>query len=67
MLQNALESRGVSCSVFVERKVYQQAVEMLKRSEKDLKQFLTKMGNSIDGPWRSDDKLAALAAWLVLV
>jgi len=67
VLQEALESQGVSCPIFVERKIYEQAAEILKRSEKDLKQSLTQMGRLSGGPWRGDDKLAALAAWLQMM
>jgi hypothetical protein len=66
VLQESLEGQGVRCAIFVERKVYEQAAEILKRSEKDLKQSLTQMGRLSGGSWRGDDKLAALAAWLVL-
>jgi hypothetical protein len=66
VLQEALEVQGVSCAIFVERKVYEQAAQILKRSEKDLKQSLTQMGRLSGGSWRGDDKLAALAAWLSL-
>jgi hypothetical protein len=66
VLQEALENQGVNCSVFVERKIYEQAVGILKCSGKDLKNSLTQLGRSTDGSWRSDDKLAALAAWLSL-
>src|SRR5262249_18175538 len=67
LLQQALEGQGVRCAIFVERKIYEQAVAIFKRSEKDLKQSLTQLGRSTDGSWRGDDKLAALAAWLQLV
>jgi len=67
VLQEALERQGVSCSIFVERKIYEHAAKVLSRSEKDLKQSLTQLGRTTDGPWRSDDKLAALAAWLQLI
>jgi hypothetical protein len=67
VLQEALERQGVSCAIFVERKIYEQAVAIFKRSEKDLKQSLTQLGRSTDGSWRGDDKLAALSAWLQLI
>jgi hypothetical protein len=67
VLQESLEGQGVSCAIFVERKVYEQAAGILKRSEKDLKQSLTQLGRSGNGPWRGDDKLAALAAWLQMM
>ncbi len=67
VLQEVLESQGVSCSIFVERRIYEQAAEILKRSEKDMKQSLTQMGRLSGGSWRGDDKLAALAAWLQMM
>jgi len=66
MLHDALSSCGLECSVIVERNAYKQAVPVLKRSEKELKQILTQLGRSLEGPWRGDEKLAALAAWLAL-
>lgn len=67
VLEAALSSCAVRCSVFVERDIYKHAGGVLKRSEKQLKLTLTQIGRSLDGPWRGDDKLAALAAWLALV
>jgi hypothetical protein len=66
VLEDALSSRGVRCSIIVERDIYERATRELKQSEKNLKQSLTQLGHSLDGPWRADDKLAALAAWLAL-
>ena len=67
VLQEALSSGGLSCSVIVEREIYERAAAALKRTEKDLKQSLTQLGKSLDGPWRADDKLACLAAWMALL
>jgi hypothetical protein len=66
VLHDALSSCGLRCSIIVEREIYKRAVAALKRSEKNLKQSLTQLGQSLDGPWRADDKLACLAAWLAL-
>ncbi len=66
VLQDALSSCGLGCSIIVERQIYERAVGELKRSEKSLKQSLTQLGRSLDGPWRADDKLACLAAWVAL-
>ena len=52
--------------VIVERNAYKQAGEVLNKSEKQLKQALTQLGRAMNGPWRADDKLACLAAWLAL-
>src|SRR5436309_4918137 len=51
VLEDALGSCGLSCSILVEREIYRRAVAALNRSEKDLKQSLTRLGISLDGPW----------------
>jgi len=67
VLQDALRSCGLECSVIVERNAYKQAAGGLKRSEPELKQLLKQLGHSVEGRWSADEKLAALAAWLALV
>ena len=66
VLEDALRSCDLNCSVIVERNAYKQAGEVLNKSEKQLKQALTQLGRAMNGPWRADDKLACLAAWLAL-
>jgi len=67
VLEDELKTRGVSCSVVVERDAYNRAAEVLKRSEADLKRVLSGLGRQLDGPWRAEEKLAALVAWMALV
>src|SRR5438046_3000435 len=38
----------------------------LHRSESQLRRAVTELGRAIDGPWRADEKTAALAAWMTL-
>jgi hypothetical protein len=64
-LAAALGSEGLSCVVFVERNVYVRAAEVLGRTEEDLKRTVSKLGRSLGGPWRANEKTATLAAWLV--
>ena len=66
-LEEALGSKGLSCVVIVERNAYAHASAVLKRTEADLKRTVAKLGRSIGGPWRADEKTACLAAWLALV
>jgi hypothetical protein len=65
-LEEALRTMGLPCAVFVERKIYAEAAKTLNRSEEDLKRLLAGLGREKRGPWRSDEKLAALGAWLTL-
>jgi hypothetical protein len=66
VLEDALQSRDLKCSVIVERHIYEQAAKTLHRSDADLKRWLTQLGQALDGPWRSDEKTACLAALLAL-
>jgi hypothetical protein len=66
VLEDELKTQGLSCSVVVERDAYTRAAEVLKRSEDDLKRTLSGLGRQLDGPWRAEEKLAALVAWMTL-
>ena len=67
VLEDELKTQGLSCSVVVERYAYTHAAEVLKRSEGDLKRTLSGLGRQLGGPWRAEDKVAALVAWMALV
>ncbi len=67
VLEDALRSCGLSCSVVVERNVYSKAADVLARSEDQLKRAVSELGRSLSGPWRADEKMASLAAWMALV
>ena len=66
VLEDALRSCGLPCSVLVERHAYKRAAEVLGRSQEDLKRSAAQLGRGLGGPWRADEKTAALAAWLAL-
>jgi hypothetical protein len=65
-LQTALRSQGVSCSIFTERNAYAEAAKILGQSSESIKLAIAELGRSIRGPWRADQKMAALAAWVSL-
>jgi len=65
-LAAALDSQGVPCSVVVEREAYARAAALLQRTEAQLRRAVTDLGRSLEGPWRADEKTAALAAWMAL-
>ena len=67
VLEDELKTQGLWCSVVVERDAYTHAAEVLKRSEGDLKRTLSGLGRQLGGPWRAEDKVAALVAWMALV
>jgi hypothetical protein len=65
-LETALRSQGVRCSVFTERNAYAEAANILGQSPERIKLAIATLGRSQKGPWRADQKLAALAAWVSL-
>jgi len=66
VLEDALGSFGLTCSVIIERSAYAQAANILKRPEDDIKSCVAQLGRSLEGPWRADEKTACLAGWLAL-
>lgn len=65
-LERALRDSSVPCTVVVERALYVTAAPRLRASAASLKQTVTALGRGRFAGWRSDDKVATLAAWLVL-
>ena len=65
-LERGLRDSSVPCTVVVERALYVTAAPRLRASEASLKQAVTALGRGRFAGWRRDDKVAALAAWLVL-
>jgi hypothetical protein len=66
VVEAAMARLGLSCSSWVERVLYDTAKQQLGRSEVQIKTAVTELGRAAIGGWRSDDKAAAVAAWLVL-
>jgi hypothetical protein len=66
VLQEALQARGLPCTVVVERQAYDRAAAVLGRSAADLKRAVGALGQALSGPWRAEEKLASLAAWMTL-
>ena len=65
-LEAALQSRGIQCAIFIERDTYAAASKLLGQSRTQIQRTLAHLGRSVNGPWRADQKLAALAAWMSL-
>jgi hypothetical protein len=66
VLEDALQAHGIVCRIFLERSAYAQAASALARPENDVKQAVAQIGRVHRSPWRADEKLATLAAWMVL-
>ena len=65
-LERAVRSFRLPCSVLVERDAYAKAATVLGRPAGALKRAVTELGRPLAGPWRADEKTAALAAWMAL-
>ncbi len=67
VVQSAMDRAGLPCSAWVERTLYGAATQRLGRSEAQVRKAVTELGRPRpSGGWRSDDKMAAVAAWIVL-
>jgi hypothetical protein len=65
-LEGALRSQGLECVVLGEKTVFGTASDVIGSREPILRRTLVDLGRGIAGPWRADEKLAALAAWVAV-
>jgi hypothetical protein len=66
VLQETLAAHGIACRISTERKLPSEAAALLGRSESAIRGELVALGRGVGRPWAADDKLAALAAWMVV-
>ena len=70
LFRQVVEEAGRSCQIqsvtFVERGLLERAGETLRTPAAELKRALTQLGRGVGGPWRAEEKVAALAAWILL-
>jgi len=66
VVEDELRAHGLSCVVLTEKTVFSAASEAIHSREDALKQTLASLGRRVEGPWRMEEKLAALAAWVAV-
>jgi hypothetical protein len=66
VLEQALRSGGLHCRAVVERNAYAEAAVVLHLPEDKLKRSVLKLPHPQAGPWRAEEKMAALVAWMML-
>jgi hypothetical protein len=66
VVHEAAVRRDLPCAIWRERDLYALGVQVLQRPEPKLRAVLAGLGRETDGPWRVEQKAAALAAWIVL-
>lgn len=63
VLEDALRAHGIPCTVFLEKGAYENVAPVLRLTPAKTKSAIVKLGESHEGSWRAEEKLAALAAW----
>jgi mitochondrial fission protein ELM1 len=66
VLEEALRAHRIRADVLIERNAYAQGATKLKESNENVRRVIQNFGRATEGPWRAEQKLAALAAWLAL-
>jgi hypothetical protein len=66
VLEDAFEAQGIPCTVLVEKTAYATAATSLRKNLAETKRTAADLGELHDGPWRAEEKLAALASWMSL-
>ena len=66
ILEDALTERGVRCSVEVEKSLGASARACLACTGPQIERMMTAFGRTLGRPWRSEEKAAAVAAWMAL-
>jgi hypothetical protein len=65
-LEDALHAHGIRTAILLERDAYVRAAARLKKSSIDLCQTIQNFRRFAEGPWRAEQKLAAVGAWVAL-
>ena len=66
VVEQALQQHRIRTEVFTERDAYDKAAIILKEPKENVRRMIQNFGRATDGPWRTEQKFAALAAWLAL-
>ncbi|PYI59443.1 MAG: hypothetical protein DMC59_05880 [Verrucomicrobia bacterium] len=66
VLEEVLQTCGIRTGIVIERNAYAQAAAKLKESNENVRRMIQNFGRAVQGPWRAEQKLAALAAWVAL-
>jgi hypothetical protein len=66
VIESALKRARLKSSVTPEKELLNKSTRVLGISERTLKLNLVAMGKALDGSWRAEEKVATLAAWMIL-
>jgi hypothetical protein len=65
-IERALNEHGIRTTAFLERDAYDKAATQLTKSSVDVQRAIQSLGRVTGGPWRAEQKFAALGAWVAL-
>ena len=66
VLVHASEHCSLPVTKIKEREIWERGTMVLRRPSADLQQLIDGLGKSLGPPWRQDEKLASMAAWIAL-
>ena len=66
VLEESLRAHRIRANILIERHAYAHAVEELKQTNENVRRKIQDFGREMETPWRAEQKLAAVAAWLAL-
>ena len=66
VIERAAKRHALRTVTTVERDMMPLAAIALGQSEGALRRAVTELGGPASGPWRAEQKMAALAAWMIL-
>ena len=66
VLEECLRAHRIRANILIERHAYAHAVEELKQTNQNVRRKIQDFGRETETPWRAEQKLAAVAAWLAL-
>jgi hypothetical protein len=66
VLKECLRTNGIEADVLRERDAYGEAAVKLKQRSESVRSMVRAFGLKTQSPWRAEQKLAAVAAWLAL-
>jgi hypothetical protein len=66
VLEDAFRAQEIPSAAYVEKGAYEAAAPVLRKTPGQIKRAIADLGESHEGSWRAEEKLAALAAWAAL-
>jgi hypothetical protein len=66
VLQESLHAHRILSDILIERDAYARAAVQLKQSNENVRRMIQNFGRDTEAPWRAEQKLAAVAAWVAL-